>query len=308
MSLSNKAVTAKRETKSVEFKDRFNPSSEGEWCELLKDFAAIANSGGGIVVIGARNNGTPSGLDVQRVLDLDGAVIADKLFRYTALHHAGFEIHEAEREGHTLAVVVIEAATAPVVFSKSGGYRDPASGKQKTAFHQGTVYFRHGAKSEPASADDLRRFIDRRLDEDRARWLTQVQRIVQAPADTEVAVFRRTGTDTEGAPLRLQLTTDPSAPIYGQLHPDVTHPYRQKELVATLKERLPSHSAVNSYDFQCLRKARSLNEQTRPDFCYSPKFGSMQYSDALVEWIIEEYGRDSRLFENARKWVAQVNS
>ena len=83
-------VGSVRETKGAELKDRFDPSSEGEWCALLKNLAAIANSGGGIAVIGARNNGAASGFDVQSVLDLDGAVITDKLFRYTTLHHAGF--------------------------------------------------------------------------------------------------------------------------------------------------------------------------------------------------------------------------
>jgi hypothetical protein len=32
-------VGSVRETKGAELKDRFDPSSEGEWCALLKNFA-----------------------------------------------------------------------------------------------------------------------------------------------------------------------------------------------------------------------------------------------------------------------------
>lgn len=47
-----KALATKRESKHVEFKQTFNPSLPGEWCELIKDIVAIANSGGGIIVFG----------------------------------------------------------------------------------------------------------------------------------------------------------------------------------------------------------------------------------------------------------------
>jgi len=45
--LIQKALTAKRESKSVEFKETFDPTSPGDWCEVVKDIVAIANSGGG---------------------------------------------------------------------------------------------------------------------------------------------------------------------------------------------------------------------------------------------------------------------
>jgi hypothetical protein len=39
--LIHKALHAKRESKQVEFKQSFNPTSPGEWCELIKDLVAI---------------------------------------------------------------------------------------------------------------------------------------------------------------------------------------------------------------------------------------------------------------------------
>lgn len=40
---TDRAMASKRESKHVDFKEKFDPKSEGEWCELLKDFAAVAN-------------------------------------------------------------------------------------------------------------------------------------------------------------------------------------------------------------------------------------------------------------------------
>src|SRR5437867_2859452 len=120
-----RAQAAKRESKYIDFKERFDPGSAGEWCELLKDFAAIANSGGGIIIVGLLNSGVPSGVNVRPVLDLDPASVTDKLFRYTGESHAGFEIHEAARQGKTLAVIAIEGVTVPMVFTKPGTYLVP---------------------------------------------------------------------------------------------------------------------------------------------------------------------------------------
>jgi len=51
------AVSAKRESKAVDFKRSFDPASVAEWCELIKDIVAMANSGGGTILIGVNNDG-----------------------------------------------------------------------------------------------------------------------------------------------------------------------------------------------------------------------------------------------------------
>jgi hypothetical protein len=94
-----RAREAKRESRRVEFKEQFNPAEESEWIELIKDFAALANSGGGVIIVGLRNNGTMLGADVQPVLDLDGAVICDKLRSYVGEDFDDFEISEVTRGG-----------------------------------------------------------------------------------------------------------------------------------------------------------------------------------------------------------------
>ncbi len=62
------AVSSDRETAAVEFKSAFDVHSNREWCELLKDVVAIANSGGGVIVIGLDDHGAPSNIDIAHSL------------------------------------------------------------------------------------------------------------------------------------------------------------------------------------------------------------------------------------------------
>ena len=92
------ALTAKRESKGVDFKRSFDQDNPGEWCELLKDVVAMANSGGGSILIGVNNDGTPSrDASVARVLEIDPAVITDKIAKYTSVQFDGVSLAEAQR-------------------------------------------------------------------------------------------------------------------------------------------------------------------------------------------------------------------
>ena len=73
-----RARSTNRESKQIEFKCGFDPSSAGEWCEVLKDIAAIANSGGGIIVFGVNDDGSLSGLNVDAISAID---LADQIGR-----------------------------------------------------------------------------------------------------------------------------------------------------------------------------------------------------------------------------------
>src|SRR5205814_42456 len=92
--LLRKAVDAKRESKSVEFKQSFDPDLPGDWCEVIKDIVAMANSGGGIIVFGLDNSGNPTHTEVQRLNQLDPADIANRIAKYTGPVSLEFEIRE----------------------------------------------------------------------------------------------------------------------------------------------------------------------------------------------------------------------
>jgi len=77
-----RAQQAKRESKGLDFKECFDPSSDADWAELVKDFMAMANTGGGVIVVGVCNDGSPAQEDVDPVLALDLAKITDKVERW----------------------------------------------------------------------------------------------------------------------------------------------------------------------------------------------------------------------------------
>ena len=79
----DEALLATAETDEIDFKKEFDPSVDGEWCELLKDILAMGNSGGGdgrldigfadtheSESVGAAQKGVAPGVAVVAVADL----------------------------------------------------------------------------------------------------------------------------------------------------------------------------------------------------------------------------------------------
>lgn len=299
-----RALQAKRESKTVDFKRSFDPGNTGEWCELVKDLVAMANSGGGAVVIGREDDGSigPPG-SAGPLLALDPAQITDKVARYTGVQFDDFGITEGVRDGRPVGVLVVGPSPRPLVFEKPGTY--PVSeGKQKSAFSVGTVYVRHGAKSEPATSSDIARIIERVVQAMRKEWLAGVRRVVNAPTGSKVTVLPRGVTqsrDPRATPIRI--TSDLTAPEYRLVDPDATHPWRQKELIAALIAGLPEGTRINQFDIQAVRHVYSIDSEAR--FFYKGKFGSAQYSAEFRDWLLEEYEADSAFFAKAREEFAR---
>lgn len=294
-----KCLSARRESKTVEFKESFNPADAGEWCELLKDIIAIANSGGGSIVIGLDNRGFASGADVTATLAIDAAVVTDKVNGYTGHQFTEFEIVEAEKDGHKIAVIAVNGVSYPLAFEKVGNYH-AADGKQKNAFAKGTVYFRHGAKSEPGNTEDIRAAIERKLESVRMEWLDGVKKVVHAPSGSHVSVLAsdvREVASNDATPIRI--VDDPNAPAFRRIDYDISHPYRQKDLVAALNKKLPKDAQVTTYDVLAIRRAFDIS--SKEGFCHHPKFGSPQYSEAFATWMAANYEQDKEFFLRARQ-------
>lgn len=305
--LVDKGLKAKRESKYIDFKRSFDPESMGEWCELIKDIVAMANTGGGAILIGIENNGDPSRESVKAILNLDHAVLVDKIRKYTDCDFTEVEIHEAKKQEHSVAIIEVAAVKVPLVFQNVGTY-EISAGKQKTAFSRGTVYFRHGAKSEPGTTEDIRQVIERHLESIRCEWLDGVRKIVTAPQGSSVSIFSgevKESRSADATPIRL--VDDPDAPGYRLIDHDTTYPYRQTELIDVLNGMLPKNVTVNTYDILAVRRTNDIDGNSR--FCHSPKFGSPQYSDAFAQWIIDKHKENSNFFQAARqKHFAQTHS
>jgi predicted HTH transcriptional regulator len=117
--VAERVEAAKGETRSLDFKESFDPTQLSEWLELPKDLVAMANSGGGLIVVGVCNNGQPATGDVQPVLDLDPAKITDKIESYTRVSFDDFRISEVIRNGSRVAVIAVgPGLEAPIAFTR----------------------------------------------------------------------------------------------------------------------------------------------------------------------------------------------
>jgi hypothetical protein len=294
----DRVLRAKRESKHIEFKQCFDITAAADWCEVIKDIAAIANSGGGAIVFGADSKGLPVGVNVSAIAGLDSAHLTDKLHSYTGCHFAAFELAEVKKGKRSVAILRLGAASVPLIFTKPGTYAIDEK-KQKTAFGVGTLYFRHGAKSEPATTQDLADVLERRLAEVRKQWIGGVRKVIEAPPGSSISVLPREvrASDEPGA-VPIRFVQDDTAQAFRLVDIDKIYPYRQKELVTEVRKRLPKGSIFNSFDVQVLRK---LNPVLETDvFSHKPNFGSRQYNDGTVSWIIAAYKKDPNFFAKAR--------
>ena len=271
----SRAEKATRSSKRVALRDSV------DYVELVRDLAAMANSGGGVVVL-------------DGVAGIDEELLHEQLSRYAEPEFEGFSVEPLTRNGRpSVALVVDGVRNAPLVFTRSGRASD------HVAFVRGGLYFRRGAKSEPATGADVRDFIRRQLEATRTQWLANIRQVMHAPDGAEVAVVETAERDEEGRPTLIRLTTDPHAPLYGQVDPDQSHPYRQKEAIREVNARL-GEGTVNAFDVLSVRRVHAISEETRPEFVHVPKFGSPQYSDAFVEWLVAEHERDPQFFGKAK--------
>ena len=79
--------------------------------------------------------------------------------------------------------------------------------------------------------------------------------------------------------------------------PSLSHPFRQKEIIKEAKKLgLP----VNSYDIQSINAV--YNIKNRSEYFYQGKLpGSLgQYSQAFLDWLVEQHRRDVEFFIKAR--------
>ncbi|OQZ07411.1 MAG: hypothetical protein B6D36_00040 [Planctomycetes bacterium UTPLA1] len=286
------------ETNDVDFKATFNSASSRDWLELIKDIAAFANSGGGYILVGVNDDGTPSGHDVSDLLAVDSADLANRLHKYFGQHFSGVELIETEKDARKICAIRVRPARIPIVFARVGEIELP-DGKKKTVFAAGTVYFRHGTKSEPGVTDDLRCFLERELEFTRKSWLDGITKVVEAPAGSRFAVLPPEGSPTGPAgSLPMQLTNDPNAPAYYAVPLDETHPHRQKEVVKEVNARLAGKRSINMHDIICIRRVYEVQKQI--GFCYTQNYASPRYSQQFVDWIVAQYEGNNDFFELTR--------
>lgn len=296
--LLEKAQSAKRESKYIEFKEAFDLDATQDWCELIKDIVAIANSGGGIILLGAKNDGKPSSFDCSKLERLDPATISDKVGKYTSTTFQDFEIETFKKGRKQIFALIIYEARIPMPFTKPGTY-GTGDGKQKSAFTQGTIYFRHGAKSETCNSEDLKDVIERNLEQIKKSWLGNIKKVVTAPTGSQVKILPSSVVmSTSPAATPIRISDDLSAPAYQLVDPNKTHPFRQKEIIAIIHKQ--TGEKLNSFHIRCIKTEFEINV-SRPDFVYKSIFGTYQYSQLFADWLVDQYKSDTSFFKKVRE-------
>jgi hypothetical protein len=154
--------------------------------------------------------------------------------------------------------------------------------------------------------------FDLGLGKDVAAYLAQMQKKIQA----EFSTLERSPEFSIGVEYKLVLTKKPgdadivlstgdkgtaATVVQVAKDPGVSHPHRQKELLAALTAALAGAATANTYDIQCVNKAYGVKKRT--DWFYQGKVvGSpSQYSQAFVDWLVERVKQDSDFFVKARE-------
>jgi hypothetical protein len=154
--------------------------------------------------------------------------------------------------------------------------------------------------------------IRRKLPKETLEWWRSSQQSVRAKVDSV-----KTGREEFYIPvnLKLAIVKNPnkadivlSSGVSGKeavivevpKRPDDTHPHRLKDLVQLVNQKLAGKVGINSYDVFCVRQIFGIND-SKPQYYYKSKFGSPQYSDSFVNWLVNEYDKDSEFFNKARE-------
>ncbi len=297
------AADANDEGECIDFKSEGSPGKPEFWCETVKDLVSFANSRGGIIIFGLDSNGTPSDGDCSSLERLDNADIQNQVYKYTGITIQSISTLKVVRNSVLCLAISVEAERTLIPFIKPGTY-EPEHGKQKTTFSQGTIYVRHGSKSEACSRDDLRAWLERELIRIREDWLTNIRKVVEAPlGHAVVVVSNATPLAESGATISARLTTDPNAIAVRLQNPKKDWPHRQIDVMNRFNAK-DLGCKINSHDLVAIKYVHKINESTTPDLMLKThRAASPQYSDQFIDWLAAEYTKDSNLFVNARsKW------
>jgi predicted HTH transcriptional regulator len=114
--------------------------------ELAKDIAAMLSGRGGHLVIGADDNGAPTGLlSIEQVAQLDESRLRKRLEKFIP---EGLEIRVASHEIGGTRVALIHVSPHPdglVVMKADGVYLDGK--KERPVFREGDIFIRRGTES-----------------------------------------------------------------------------------------------------------------------------------------------------------------
>jgi hypothetical protein len=272
-----------REGSTIEFKQAFNWGSRDAYCKTL---AAFANSSGGYLIFGVKNQPRELvGLLTDNFGGMDDATVTgflnDSFSPEVRYVRGTVNLHEA-----TLGFIYVgPAARKPVMATKNVG-----------EIKEGDIYYRYRAKSERIKYPELAeimRSVEQAVDR---RWKELFARIAQVGSmNAEITPIQ--SSDSGGGVGSLTLTHDPAAPNFqiDQAQIRTLFPLAYAQLIRKLKEK---HD-----DFKADPKFTAILSQIKcdPNLCHirlldpgNPKSSRKAlYTDQAVDEIARLYFSDA---------------
>jgi len=165
------------ESENLDYKEDLNIDKTEDVVKIAKDIAAMANTGGGYIILGVDKNFNKKGLTLER--KIDEAILRSKINKY---FYPPIEIHYREvfrvvnGETKKFGVIHVSPSGDIVIARANGNYCK----KNKTVaeFHEGEILIRDGSKSKPVGPYELRKLIDMQIIKRSAETLQRAEAII----------------------------------------------------------------------------------------------------------------------------------
>jgi hypothetical protein len=202
-------------------------------------------------------------------------------------------------ENQESAIRKLHKGLAKDIISYINAFRTSLSTEQLQDMHFSYKVFLFPKPANRERGSDLAvEFI--KYDQNNPEEMARISRAVALikPTTTTIAqVPGRLTAGPEGIPVRI--VTDPNVTAVRAIDYDITHPYRQKELLKRIKDLLPEGTTVTTYDLTAVKYSSNILE--RDDYYHKSMFGSGQYSEPYAQWIVQSYLADPEFFLNAKE-------
>lgn len=159
--------------------------------ELVRHLAALVNSGGGTVVVGARSNGSVVGLDADAAARFVDAALSDTLSGFLRPDRVVVTAARVDNGGDrwTVELSVAGHPEPPVVMAQAGVVRgDDGEDDVAEVFGAGDVYVRRNGRTERARREDHVRWRGDAVGALRRELRERLSLVIDAPAGATVRV------------------------------------------------------------------------------------------------------------------------
>ena len=189
----------REEDTHIDFKEAFHGNEERDWLEITKDIMAFANTNGGYLLFGVKDE-TFLRIGIDREVSLllgDSNNILQKINRFVDPPITLLRCKSYQANNQIFVAVFIPPSLGKNhIISKDGAFKFP-SGKEKIVLRQGTSYVRRSAGNHLVDSRDLDDIINRRIEFYKSSLLDKIARVVEAPQESQVFMLSQ---DPSGEP------------------------------------------------------------------------------------------------------------